>query len=90
MFESLETRQLLAGGASVPLTINGTPYDDYISITQSGNTITVQINRSSITNYAVSWNVYGNSIYDPPINYSLSKIFLNGFMAAPLPRARVR
>ena len=78
MFELLEIRQLLAGGSVVPLTINGTNADDYISITQSGNTLTVIHNRS-INTYNVSWTEYGASIYDPGINYSISKIIVNGY-----------
>jgi hypothetical protein len=47
MFEPLETRTMFAGGTATVFTINGTQFDDVITLTQSGNTLIVVKNGVS-------------------------------------------
>jgi Ca2+-binding RTX toxin-like protein len=75
MFESLETRRMLASNPAPPIVINGTPGPDTILVTQSGNTITVKLN-GQVQNYGTSYSM-GATPTSGPV-YVVPKIVING------------
>jgi Ca2+-binding RTX toxin-like protein len=77
LFESLEYRRLFAGGSFSPLIIYGTAAGDVISLSQSGNTLTV-VNNRVVKTYVTSGFVGGTSP-DSGTLYGISKVQVFGY-----------
>jgi Ca2+-binding RTX toxin-like protein len=77
LFESLETRWLLASYYTSPIFVSGTSGNDYISIWQNGNIISIYVNGVTKT-YASSYSEPGATPYTSGPTYSVPKIVVNG------------
>ena len=78
MFENLETRTMLAMvGSYAPLYINGTAAADTITLTQSGDTLTVVLNGVS-KNYSLRTIIPGSTPGSVLYQNVVSKIVVNG------------
>src|SRR5688572_24055465 len=79
LLETLENRKYMAGTASYsPLYVHGTESADVITMTQSGNTLTV-VNNGVTKSYSTFYTVPGATPGSVVASYGISKVVVYGY-----------